>query len=158
MRLARYEQLRIGPRAYRVTLSRRNEREVDMEHRWGLRRTLDVGVKLYVRPRLPGFGRLRNASSSGAYVATSIKLPIMTRVHVALGWDNFQRGGRHRIAAYVVRSDAAGIGIEWQEFGPPPVLALIDALEVLPSRQARRTARLEPTLPIARPFAQAARL
>jgi len=28
-----------------------------------------------------------------------------------------------------------GKGIEWREFGPPPVLALLDALEVPPSRQ-----------------------
>jgi hypothetical protein len=111
-----------------------------MEHRWGMRRTLDVGVRVYVRPRLPGFGRLLNASSSGAYVATNIKPPIMALVHVALGWDGLRRGGRHRIAAYVVRSDARGIAIEWREFGPSPVRALIDSLEVSPSRKARRAA------------------
>lgn len=128
-----------------------------MEHRWGIRRAVDVGVKLYVRPSLPAFGRLLNASASGAYVATSIKVPIMTRIQVALGWDGLQRGRRHRIAAYVVRSDASGIGIEWRQFGPPPVLALIQSLEVLlPSRERRRAAvGAEPTLHIARPFAQA---
>jgi len=117
-----------------------------MEHRWGMRRALDVGVRVYLRPRLPGFGRLLNASSSGAYVATNIKPPIMALVHVALGWGSFRRGGRHRIAAYVVRSDARGIAIEWREFGPSSVLALIDSLEALPSRKARRpAAATEPT-------------
>lgn len=100
-----------------------------MEHRWGTRRTLDVGVKLYVQSSLPVFGRIRNASSSGAYIATSATLPVMTRMHIALGWDGSQRGGRHRIAAHVVRADKRGIGIEWQEFAPLSVLALIDALE-----------------------------
>lgn len=105
-----------------------------MEHRWGIRRTLDVGVKLYVGSKPPRLGRLLNASSSGAYVATSGPLPLMTRVHLALGWDGFQHADRHRIAAHVVRSDGRGIAIEWQEFAPLPVLALIDALETSPSQ------------------------
>lgn len=108
-----------------------------MEHRWGIRRKLDVGVILQVRPSLPIFGRLLNASSSGAYVATSATLPIMTRVHVSLGWDRFQHGASHHIAAYVVRKDARGIGIEWQRFAPPAVLALIDTVELTPSRFCR---------------------
>jgi hypothetical protein len=103
------------------------QREVYMEHRWGIRRTLGVGVKLYVRSQPPRLSRLLNASSSGAYVATNSPLRIMTRVRLALGWDRFQRADRHRIAAYVVRSDARGIGIEWQEFAPLPMLALMDA-------------------------------
>lgn len=103
-----------------------------MEHRWGIRQPLEVDVELYVRPGRPITGRLLNASSSGGYVATSATVRIMTRVHVTLGWDTPQRGGRHRIAAYVVRADARGIGLEWQEFAPVPVLALIDALEPSP--------------------------
>ena len=54
----------------------------------------------------------------------------MTRVRLALEWDRFQRADRHRIAAYVVRSDARGIGIEWQEFAALPMLALMDPPEV----------------------------
>lgn len=109
-----------------------------MEHRWGIRQPLDIGIKLYVGSKPPKLGRLLNASSSGAYVATSTPLPTMTRVQLALGWDSFQRTDRHRITAYVVRSDARGIGLEWQEFAPVPVLALIEALEVHPSREGRR--------------------
>jgi hypothetical protein len=126
-----------------------------MEHRWGMRRKLDAGVKLYVRPNAPSYGRLLNASASGAYVATRVTLPIMTRVHVALAWDSFQRGGRDRITAYVVRADAHGIGIEWQKFAPLPVLALIDSLKVLPSRERLRAAGpAEPAIEMAHPFAQ----
>lgn len=75
-------------------------------------------------------GRLLNASSSGGYVATGAKLPMMTRVHVMLAWGNLQSSSRDRIAAYVVRSDAGGVGLEWQEFAPPPLLALLDSVEV----------------------------
>src|SRR5690348_8959444 len=101
-----------------------------MEHRWGIRRTLDVGVKLYVQRSSPRFGRLLNASSSGAYVATGAALPIMTRVRVALGWGSSQGGAARLISAFVVRTDARGIGIEWQKFAPPPLRALIDTLEM----------------------------
>jgi hypothetical protein len=104
-----------------------------MEHRWGIRRSLNVGVKLYVRGSPPRFGRLLNASASGGYVATKPPLPIMTRVHVALGWDKFHRGGRLRIAAYIVRADAHGIGIEWREFAPIAVLALMDTPKLPPA-------------------------
>lgn len=97
-----------------------------MEHRCGIRRTLGVAVKLYAQPGLPIPGRLLNASSGGGYVATSAKLPIMTRVHVALGWQSLPSNSRYRIAAYVIRSDAGGLGLEWQEFAPAPLLALID--------------------------------
>lgn len=99
-----------------------------MEHRCGTRRSLGVAVKLYAQPGLPICGRLLNASSSGGYVATGAKLPIMTRVHVIFGWGNRQSGRRDRIAAYVVRSDAGGVGLEWQEFAPAPLLALRDRL------------------------------
>ena len=108
-----------------------------MEHRWGIRRTLDVGVRLHVRASLPGFGRLLDASASGAYLVTGMKLPIMTRVQIALGWDGLQGGGRHPITAYVVRADARGFGIEWAEFAPASVIALIDGPQV-PSLRARR--------------------
>jgi len=103
-----------------------------MEHRWGIRQPLDVGIKLYVGSKPPKLCRLLNASSSGAYVLTDTPLPIMTPVQLALGWNHLQHTDRHRIAAYVVRSDARGIGIEWQDFAPLPVLAMTDAPEPSP--------------------------
>lgn len=133
-----YEQLRIGRGVLPATLVTEAQREVDMEHRWGTRRTLSVGVKLYTRQSAPQFGRLLNASASGAYVATSDTPPIMSRVRIALGWDGLQRGGRHRIAAYVVRIDKRGIGIEWRDFAPPPVVALMQTLDLPRARTRRR--------------------
>ena len=119
-----------------------------MEHRWGIRRTLDVGVRLHVRASLPGFGRLLDASASGAYLVTGMKLPIMTRVQIALGWDGLQGGGRHPITAYVVRAAARGFGIEWAQFAPASVLALIDGPKVASSR-ATRAAAPRPGTPLA---------
>lgn len=118
-----------------------------MEHRWGTRRILSVGVKLYTRQSAPQFGRLLNASASGAYVAMSATPPIMSRVRIALGWDGLQRGGRHRITAYVVRTDARGIGIEWRNFAPPPVVALMQALDAPRARTRRRASAIDSVHP-----------
>lgn len=112
-----------------------------MEHRWGLRRTLDVGVNLSAQSSSSISGRIVDASASGAYIATGARLPIMARVRVALSWDGTGRGHRHPIPAYVVRSDVRGIGIEWQEFAPPSVLALIESLEAIPAQASRRALR-----------------
>lgn len=111
-----------------------------MEHRWGIRRTLDVSVKLYVHQSPPRFGRLVNASSSGAYVATSVPPPVMTRVELALGWGKHQHDARQLVSAYVVRADAFGVGIEWEEFAPLAVHELIDAPEAFPLPERRRAA------------------
>ena len=97
-----------------------------MEHRWGTRQMLDVGVRLYCGSEHPIFGRMLNASSSGAFITTSTKLPVMTRVHVLLGWGSHQNDRHHRIAAYVVRADERGLAIEWQEFTALPVPDLMD--------------------------------
>lgn len=110
-----------------------------MEHRWGKRRATDVGVKLYAGPSL-NLGRLINASASGAYVATGAALPIMSRVYVALARDGLPGGNRQRIPGYVVRSDEHGIGIEWQEFAPAPVLALLESLQAQQAHEPRRPA------------------
>lgn len=112
-----------------------------MEHRWGIRRTLNIGVTLYVESKFPSFGRLLNASSSGAYLATGVTLPLMTRLHVALGWDGSQRNGRRRIAAHVVRTSDGGMGLEWQEFAPSCVIALINSLEAPPARVRSQASR-----------------
>lgn len=109
-----------------------------MEHRWGIRRTLNIGVRLYTRHGPPEFGRLLNASASGAYVAIGAMPCIMARVQIAIGWDGLRRGGRHRITAYAVRTDGRGIGIEWRNFAPPPVVALLQALEAPPRQRKLR--------------------
>lgn len=112
-----------------------------MEHRWGLRRIVDVGVKVSDPSHESIRGRMLDASASGAYVATGARLPIMARVRIALEWGATGRGNHHHIPAYVVRTDVRGIGIEWQEFAPPSVLALLDSLEAIPARASRRAIR-----------------
>lgn len=97
-----------------------------MEHRWGVRYLLDVSIRLEGRLNLLVFARLRNASSSGAYVETPVVPTLESRVWVELGSPPSRGGDRCRIPAYVVRRDGRGVGLEWCEFAPRPVLALIE--------------------------------
>ena len=97
-----------------------------MEHRWGKRHAIDLPVRLDARPHVLALARLSDASSSGAYLKTRAAPPPMTRVHVELKLGSFRREEPYRIPAYVVRADDTGVGLEWCEFAPAPILALIE--------------------------------
>ncbi|GEM_PF-817564 len=112
-----------------------------MEHRWGTRHPLDIVVRLNARPHLLAIGRLRDASSSGAYVETPAAPPLMSRIYVELDWGDFRRAEPSRIAAYVVRDDGAGIGLEWCDFAPLPIVALIE------DKPERARSESRPTVP-----------
>lgn len=135
-----------------------------MEHRWGVRLLLDVSVRLDGRPQMLTFARLKNASSSGAYVQTRAALPMLSQVWLELDWD--RRDDSKRIAAYVVRTDPDGVGLEWCDFAPRAILTLIErswrlvasdrrdgippAIRRLPSAVARPPAAEAPPAPYTR--------
>jgi hypothetical protein len=96
-----------------------------MEHRWGERILLDLPARLDARPDLIAVCRLRNASLSGGYVETAAILPLGTRLHLELQWIHGKRAQDCRVAAYVVRSDENGLGLEWCEFAPGWIAVLI---------------------------------
>lgn len=96
-----------------------------MEHRWGFRYLLDMSVRLEGLPKLLALARLRDVSSSGAYIETSAAPALDSRVLLELGCRTDPSGGRCHVPAYVVRRDERGIGVEWCEFAPQPVLTLI---------------------------------
>lgn len=125
-----------------------------MEHRWGLRHSLNLSVRLDGRPQLLTFARLKNASSSGAYIETRTAPPLLSRVWVELDWD--RRDESRRIAAYVVRTERNGVGLEWCDFAPRAILALIERLPRSVARDRRSDAptaiRRLPS-PAARPLA-----
>src|SRR5689334_17339545 len=84
-----------------------------MEHRWGERVKLDLPVRLELAGELLAHGRLRNASISGAHVATGSKFPVLASVDVVLLTPRAP-AGRLVLPACVVRRDDEGLGIEWR--------------------------------------------
>jgi hypothetical protein len=96
-----------------------------MEHRWGQRFSVDMPVKLGTRSALMGSGRIIDISMSGAFVVTLLRPPLFGHVEVDVpdfkGQEFFQR-----LAGFVVRHDSEGIGVEWNQFGPAQIAALLE--------------------------------
>ncbi|MGH8290446.1 MAG: PilZ domain-containing protein [Steroidobacteraceae bacterium] len=108
-----------------------------MEHRWGIRQFLDASVRFDGRPQLLTFARLKNASASGAYVETQAGLAMLSRVWVEIDWHLHCLNDSNRVAAYVVRKDEQGVGLEWCNFAPRAILALIERPRRLVARGRR---------------------
>ncbi len=87
-----------------------------MEHRWGHRRRTDVTVRIFALPSISGMGRVLNISPTGAYMETAIALRKMSLIYLQPFDQDAHDPPISRIAATVVRSTAAGVGLEWCEF------------------------------------------
>lgn len=107
-----------------------------MEHRWGQRLNLGVAAQVLVGSRAPTLGRLQNVSVSGAFVRTRSPAPVGTLLELAVPFGSNTGAALQRATAYVARTTAEGIGIEWCDLAPPLALALL----------ARPTAAARPPL------------
>ena len=94
------------------------------EHRWGQRCPVDVRVS-FRAPLIGGWGRIRNVSLSGAYIETAARPPQLERLTMDLEWSREGRTERSVLSAWIVRRDEHGFGVEWTEFAPWPVPALL---------------------------------
>jgi hypothetical protein len=108
-----------------------------MEHRWGLRIPCCAAVRISSGAAVIDFGRMRNVSMSGAYIESSVALPLFAPFEIAV-----LRGGRRcgaGLLASVVRCEAAGIGVEWAETIPGSICPLLDCAEPCASQGAARS-------------------
>jgi hypothetical protein len=125
-----------------------------MEHRWGKRSALDIGVRLWLHSEVIGSGRIANVSLSGALVHTACQLSPFNLVIVELE-SGVLHNTPQRIGAYVVRVAPDGLGLEWCDFGPPAiasVLARTNAALACATRargRERGTPRFLPICPVA---------
>ena len=85
-----------------------------MEHRWGQRVPCDALVRVSAGEEAGFPGRVRNISSSGAFIETAAVLPANTGVSL-LVLGNESATHAVEIAATVVRSEHDGIAVEWNE-------------------------------------------
>lgn len=101
-----------------------------MEHRYGMRYPVDVGV--YARSlhgAVSSIGHLCEISISGGFVRTT--LPIRPLAYVSL---EILVSGRPAIEGQVVRHTPDGVGVEWNDYAPWLVQLLTDRTPALPSR------------------------
>ena len=96
-----------------------------MEHRWGNRHEISRPVRLGIRGEIAARGRICNISMSGAYVVSP--LPVSLFSYVRVEFTAILNGKRTATAVegQVVRKEGMGIGIEWCEFAPAAVRALV---------------------------------
>lgn len=119
-----------------------------MEHRCGRRISLDLAVQLGFCGGLVD-GQLTNVSLSGAYVRTNAPIPPLTPTYLELNAACPSGAVARPIHAWIIRVDAGGVGLEWAEFSPPAIRALLDG-------QTAHTAtrdRVESAAPIERKVA-----
>jgi hypothetical protein len=83
-----------------------------MEHRWGRRQSTDVKVRVASTDKI-GTGRILNISMTGAFMATRMPLRLLSVVYVAA--SSSRRVRSTGMAAFVVRHDVDGVGLEWCE-------------------------------------------
>jgi hypothetical protein len=91
-----------------------------MEHRWGRRTSLWTPVELRSDTG-PARGRVRDASASGAFIETELRVEVGGRVEIEF------RGAW--LAASVVRTDVEGFALEWYEFAPPAIVETLDRID-----------------------------
>jgi hypothetical protein len=97
-----------------VCQSASNARRPFMEHRWGQRMPCRARVQISGGTGLGGEGRVRDISSSGAFIETALHLPLYARVNLmVLGNESATR--EIEITASVMRVARDGVGVEWCE-------------------------------------------
>ena len=84
-----------------------------MEHRWGQRMPCRAVVQL-ARTGVGASSRVRNVSLSGAFIETTVDLPLYSRLALSVMGNE---SAKHpvEIAATVVRVEHDGVGVEWCE-------------------------------------------
>lgn len=70
-----------------------------------------------------GRGRIRDISTSGAFLQASLPLKLFTGVRIQ--FNSALDGRPTLVEGQVVRKDMTGYGIEWRELAPEAVAALV---------------------------------
>jgi hypothetical protein len=101
--------------------------EAFMEHRWGHRRPCQARVHVSAGGGIVGAARIRDISISGAFLQTSLRLPIYGQILVSVlrGDDST---GSVEFSATVVRHDPDGVGVEWCEPMSGPICDALDCV------------------------------
>jgi len=127
-----------------------------MEHRWGRRYDTDVAVRFVALPGTIGSGRVTNISLSGAFMETRAKLRLLTVIYIEgldSSADRVKPGIPKRLAATVVRSCSAGVGLEWCESCAYPASEFAAAQSRNPPALQVHTLERPPAAPVGEPRA-----
>ncbi len=116
-----------------------------IEHRFGMRETIQRRVCIYRPKTCAVFGRSLDVSSSGMYVDTTSStrsLPINSRVQLLTVWREFGVFRIHRVDAVITRQDENGVGLMFSEFNRGGVRRLLALLRT--ARKGRTRVKRSP--------------
>jgi hypothetical protein len=114
-----------------------------MEHRLGQRFVVDIPIRLTLPLLGEVQGRLTNLSLSGAFISTQMNVRVMSRLQVFIEIPADGSEDAVSIAAHVIRKTDHGVGVEWYDFAPAAVAALLrDPTLCVLQRDRRRVARV----------------
>ena len=86
---------------------------LDIDHRWGVRKSINLKVQLICQLGAIAPGWLTDVSLSGAFVRTELAIPALSTVRIVVV-DRLSAGWRSvDLSAYVARCDGGGLGLEW---------------------------------------------
>ncbi len=110
-----------------------------MEHRFGER--LQAGLAVLVRgPQgLTMVGQIRDISSSGALLNSTVCPSVGSRIIVRFESRERDVHPEVDVVAEVVREALAGFAVEWQELSPPAVRTVLRQLAVREAARRRAT-------------------
>lgn len=104
-----------------------------MEHRCGRRIEVAIPVTLRLASGELVPARMVNVSLSGALISTRARLPLLGRVAVLLDTDESDEGPARTVWAHIVRKEHDGIGLEWSDFSPAAICAVLAEAGDVPS-------------------------
>lgn len=112
-------------------LPRKNKQNAEATSiRFGARISLALPVQLNVDARTIGRGIIRNASISGALIETSLELPLHTNLVVTLSTPSEKAPSTYALDACVIRTDFAGVAVEWRDIAGTDVVELLERASV----------------------------
>ena len=89
-----------------------------VEHRWSSRKEINMDVNLYYPPVGMINGKTRNISLEGMFVdLKGIQIPAHARLEICFTAEARGRTIEHRLPAYVVHGNGAGVGLMLQHVG-----------------------------------------
>jgi PilZ domain len=97
-----------------------------MEHRWGRRCELYRMVLLRTAGGEALSARLRDISLSGAYLESTASVALMQPIDVEIRIGSEWQARSCAVRGCVVRLDARGVAIEWYDFAPGAICALLE--------------------------------
>jgi hypothetical protein len=99
-----------------------------MEHRCGYRRETQLKVIIRGLHGHAAEGLVSNISASGALIVTSLPVRLSSQVFVQFEYLQPFSRTRRAIAAEVIRCETGAFAIEWEDFSPQAVRAVLRQL------------------------------